>query len=163
MALVLVGYRVIVELTDTQGDVTTRTYDTTATDFDEATTAATAIQAALAAVTGSVISGYTVGERYAENALTYPTGANNVNTLIVSAKIVGMPYKSGTITIPAPLDAIFEAATGPGNKVARTQSTPLSTYLDLFASTGPAFVSDGEKWIRTSAQAKRGKSKGKSA
>lgn len=161
MALALVGYRVIFELTDTQGDVTTRTYDTTATDFAEATTAADDIAAALAAVTDSVISGYTIGERYAENALTYPTGANNVNTMIVSAKIVGAPYKSGTITIPAPKNTIFVAASGPNNKIGNTQATPLSTYLDLFATAGPAFVSDGEKWIRTTAQGRRGKSKGK--
>jgi hypothetical protein len=163
MALVLVGYRVTVEFTDTQGDVTTRTYDTTAVDFDEATTAATAILAAAAAVTASVISGYSVGERYAEDALSYPAGANNVNTMIVSAKIVGMPYKSGTITIPSPLNTIFVATSGPNNKIGNTQATPLSTYLDLFASAGPAFVSDGEKWIRTTAIGRRGKSKGKAA
>jgi len=163
MALELIGYRVIAELTDTQGDVTTRTYDTTATDFEEAETAATAILAALAAVTDSVVSGYTIGQRYAESALTYPVGANNVNTMVVSAKIVGMPYKSGTITIPSPKNTIFVATSGPNNKIGNTQATPLSTYLDLFATAGPAFVSDGEKWIRTTAIGRRGKSKGKAA
>lgn len=163
MALVAIGFRLIVDLTDTQGDVTTRTFDLDSADAAAAATDAAAIIAALEAVTVSVVSGYTVGERFAEDALTYPTGANNVNTVIVSAKIVGAPYKSGTITIPAPDPAIFAAATGAGNKVVLTQATPLSTYLDLFASAGPAYVSDGEKWIRTSAQGKRGKSKGKAA
>lgn len=163
MALVAVGWRVIVELTDTQGDVTTRTYDLDSADAAAAATDAAAVMAALAAVTDSAISGYTVGEKFAEDALTYPTGANNVNTMIVSAKIVGAPYKSGTITIPAPKNTIFVATSGPNNKIGNTQATPLSTYLDLFATAGPAFVSDGEKWIRTTAIGRRGKSKGKAA
>lgn len=163
MALVADGFILNVELTDTQGDVTVRTFKLNSADADEADTDAGTVMTALAAVTDSVISGYTVGEHYIEDALTYPTVGNNVNTLINSCKIVGHPNKSGTVTIPAPKNAVFQATSGPGNKVAKPQETPLSTFLDLFASAGPCYVSDGEKWIRSSAVCKRGKSKGKAA
>ena len=155
MALVADGFDLIVNLVDSGGNGTTRTYNLTSADADAAATDAGAVMTALDAITDAVIAGYTLGERFIENALVYPTDAEVENNARITAKIVGRPNRSATIDIPAPNIGIFTGTTGPARNVVDLADTALQTFLQLFDGSGPITVSDGESIIVTSAVGKR--------
>ena len=155
MAIASAGWQLNVRLVDTGGNQTDRTYPLISADAAEAATHSAAVIAALTAATDAAIAGYTIGEVFLEGALTYPAAAEVENCLEVSAKIVGFPNKSATLTIPAPKATLFTSPTGPGFNIADMGETILTTYLALFDGSGPATISDGESIIVSSAVGRR--------
>lgn len=155
MALTADGFDLNVNLVDSGGNQTTRTYNLDSADAAEAATDAAAVMAALEAVTDAVIAGYGIVERYVESALVYPTDAEIENNARITAKIVGRPNRSATIDIPAPNIGIFTGTSGPSRNVVDLADTALQTFLGLFDGSGPVTVSDGESIIVTSAVGKR--------
>lgn len=145
MALVLQGRWLVVQLKDTAGDETTRSYQLSAATDAAAETDAATVLAALDAITDAKVSGYGINKRYVENAFTLPTGAEVENMLQVTMPISGKPNKSGTITVPAPVDGVFVAASGEGRNQPDFLDTALLAFLDLFTSPATIYVSDGEQ------------------
>jgi hypothetical protein len=155
MALVSDGWQLTVNLVDTGANPTTRSYDLTSADATAAATDAAAVMAALDAVTDCGIAGYTLGEKFVESALTYPAAAEVENCAEISAKIIGFPNKSATLTIPGPNVGIFTGTSGPSFNVVDIADAALQTYLQLFDGSGPCLISDGESIVVSSAVGRR--------
>lgn len=145
MALVQDGYRMVVTVYDTSGSPATLSYDMTSADDAAAATDAATILAALTAATKSTIGQYTYGPKFVEDALTLPADAENVIKASISAYIDGLGNKRANIKIPAPVNAMFTATSGPGFNVVSGSAAAVTGYLDLFETTGGvATISDGE-------------------
>ena len=155
MALVADGFDLVVQLVDTGGNSTTRTYNLNSADAAAAATDSAAVMAALNAVTDATISGYSINTRFVENALAYPADAEIENNARITAKIVGRPNRSATIEIPAPNVGIFTGTEGPSFNVVDIADAALQTFLQLFDGAGEVSVSDGEQIIVSSAVGKR--------
>ena len=155
MALVQQSFELVVAISDTGGNITTRTYSLVATTYAAATTAAGEIIAALNAVTTGTIRGYRLAEVFIEDAFTFPVAAQIENCAEISAPIVGAPNETAVLTIPAPDPGIFVASTGPSSNVVDISDTAVAAYLELFSNTGVATISDGELINPTGAVGKR--------
>lgn len=159
MTLAQQGWRLDIESIDTGGNTTRRRYDLIATDTDgdaaAVFTAVATIIAAFIAASDAVIKNYTIGVVFAESALTLPAAAEVENNLQVTAKIDGLPNKSATFEIPAPKGTLFQQSTGAGWNLPDFADTALSNYVNLFKSTGVAFISDGEHIVAQDIKGKR--------
>lgn len=155
MALVSDGFSLTVQLKDTGDNSTTRTYELTAATAAAAATDAATIMADLDALTNAVIVGYTIGERFVEDALTLPTSAEVENCAEISAYIVGSPTKTATVNIPAPVPGIFVGTSGKNFNIVDTSDTLVQNFLAHFGNAGEATLSDGEIINPTTASGKR--------
>lgn len=149
MAIASQGWKLTAKWVDTAGDSTTRSYDLVPTDTAGDATAVFAavstVLAALVAATDAKLASYNVSKVLVEDALTLPAGDVNIeNNLQVSAKIDGIPNKSGVFEIPAPKDTLFINTTGPGHNIADFTDGLLAAVVNLYDSTGELFLSDGE-------------------
>lgn len=158
MALGSSGFFGTVTLVDNGGNTSTLTYDLTAVTIGAAQTDMGDIVTRLAAVTDGVVKGYSVGERYAESALSLPAGGVQVeNTAVISSLISGTVDKYATIRIPAPKATIFVGSSGSAANVVDAADSDLGAYLATFTSGGEATVSDGEVLDTISAAHTKGK------
>ena len=159
MSLTDDGYRLSVEIIDTGGNTTNRTFDLVATDTAGDASAVIAdvatIIAALIAATDGVIKSYFWAKKFVESALTLPSAAEVENNAQISAKIDGHPNKSAVIEIPAPKATLFQQSTGPGYNLVDFADTAVANYVNLFKSTGVAKVSDGEFIVAQDIKGKR--------
>lgn len=155
MAVVSTGFWLTVNLKDTGGNDTTRTYQMTAADATAAATDAAAILAALANVSDASVAGYSIGERFVEQAFTLPVAAEIENQALITLGIFQKPNKSGSISIPAPKATIFVAPTGQGFNQPDFTDPALLAYLNLFTGSGKAKLSDGEVAVLVNAKGKR--------
>jgi len=159
MTLTQQGWRLDIEAIDTGGNTTRRRFDLIATDdAGDASDVFTAVATVIAAFIGasdSVIKNYTVGAYYVEDALTLPAAAEVENNLQVTAKIDGLPNKSATFEIPAPKGTLFQQTTGAGWNLPDFTDTALANYVNLFKSTGVAYISDGEHIVAKDIKGKR--------
>jgi len=145
MALVSTGWRLTVSVADTSGSISTLTYELNAADEVTATADAATIITNLTAITKSTIISYVLGEVFAENAVTLPADAENAIKASISVYLEGLGQKRANIKIPAPVNAIFTAATGPGFNVVSGTAAAVTNYINLFKTTGGvATISDGE-------------------
>lgn len=99
-----------------------------------------------ALLTKARIKGYTVSQRFIDDAFAIPTnGAEIENQALITVRLTTSPLKSASLTIPAPVDAIFTG--GPGsenyNVVLLTQAD-LVAWLTSFNVGGDVMLSDGE-------------------
>lgn len=143
MALTSQGFFASFTLRDTGGNASVITYNLTAATIAAAVTDAATIAGLLAAVTEATIEKYSVGENYVEDAFSYPADASNWNkaSMKVALSTAG---KYANLTIPAPVDGIFTAASGPGYDVVDASDAALLAYVAIFQSGGQATISDGE-------------------
>ena len=156
MAVVSAGRFFTVQLKDTGGNPTTRTFELVATTDTQAQIDAASILTKLLAVTDANLVGYTVSEKFVENAFALPTGAEVENQLQITMPIAGKPNKSGTVSIPAPAAGLFVAATGEGYNQPDFTDSALIAYLDIFTATGnQSKISDGEIAVLTNARGRR--------
>lgn len=146
MALTSTGWYLHVTLSDTGGNHSVLRYDLTAADAATAATDATAILAALNAVTDAAIAGYSLGERFEDSAAIYG-GGEIENTASVMGRIDNVEVKWANLKIPAPADGIFKAATGPDYNVVDAADTDLQGYLTLFVDGEECYLSDGENLL----------------
>jgi len=145
MALVSNGWFMTVTIKDAAGDPSTLTYDLVAATAADAATAGGTIRTRLALVTGAVVSGYTISERFVEDALVLPADYEVEARAVVSCLLDGFPNKPVTVIIPAPVDGIFMTPTGPGRNVVDVTDADLISYIDIWRVTGAlASISDGE-------------------
>lgn len=158
MALVTNGWWLTVTLRDSGGNPSNLTYDLVAATQANAITAAADIMTRLALVTKSTIAGYSLGERFQENAFVYPADAENENRAVITALLNGYANKPTTVIIPAPVDGIFvQPAGGPGYNIVEITNANLISYVDIWRVTGAlAQISDGE-YIQDSGSILKGK------
>jgi len=144
MALVTNNFWLTISLADNGANVSTKTYQLQAADFATATTDAATIIAALNGVTNSVIVGYSLSERFIENAISYPAaGVENEDKASITGLLVG-GIKKANFQIPAPVISMFQGATGPAANIVDVSDAALVVYADLFDTGGEAYISDGE-------------------
>jgi hypothetical protein len=159
MALISVGWRLTVEVADNGGKpYGSRVYDLVDTDPTTVAAVATSIMGKLNAVTDSNIAGYTLGERFVEDALTLPaSGVQNENQAIITCPVVGRPDKSATVTIPAANIGVFTNTSGKGANIVDMSDAALLAYLGIFDPTAgnEAYISDGEQLVAAAGAGKR--------
>lgn len=138
------GFWLAVSLMDSQNDISTLEYELTSADFATAQTDALSILAALGGVTQCIAVGYTISLRMVNDAIVYPTGADNS----IRARIVAM-LSDGTdkavLEVPAPEDTVFIATTGEDANIVNLAAVNVSSYLDVFKAGGESYISDGER------------------
>lgn len=158
MAIASEGFFGTLTVIDNGGNTSTLTFDLTAATVGAAVTDMGTIATRLAAVTDAEIKGYTVGEKFAEQALSLPAGGVQVeNTAVIAAKIAGSLTKTATIRIPAPVAGVFVGSSGAAANQVDPNDADLGTYLGTFTSGGLATVSDGEVIDTVSAANVKGK------
>lgn len=146
MALTAGRWFTIVQLVDTGGKVTSRKYEQSAPADDAAARASSlAIVTDLAAVTDCEIKSYYTYQEFVEDALSLPASAELEMQAFINVGIDGEPLKSGSLTIPAPVDGIFEGATGPSYDIVDGDDVDLAAFLANFDSEELFYVSDGEQ------------------
>lgn len=140
------GFELHVLLTDSSGvDVSKVVYKLVAADYAAAAAAGATIRTRLLTVTDAVIKGYSIIQRFVENALTLPADVEIENRASVTARITGDPTKVANVTIPAADIGIFQNATGSGRNKVDVVDNNLLTYLGTWQLTGGlAVLSDGE-------------------
>ncbi len=148
MALVPVGngsgYWLTVSLTDNGGDISTLSYELQSADMATAITDTSAILAAIALNSDSVVSGYNLGIRYTEDAFVYPvSGVENQNKARIVVQLTTGTEKA-RIDIPAPKPSIFNATSGKEANVVDIGGAAVTAYIALFEAGAEAFISDGE-------------------
>lgn len=146
MAIALQGYRGYMTLVDNGGNETTKTFQLReATDFELAHSAMLSIVTALTALTNAKVKTWGTTRVMAEEALVLPaSGVQIEDQALLTVTIDGKPNKSATLTVPAPIPAVFVDTSGEGANVVNTAWATLNTYVNCFKSTGQAFISDGE-------------------
>lgn len=151
MAQVSQGFFMTVTLGDVGRQSFTRSYElrSTVADFTAALVAATNILTDLAAVTECSVIGYVVAEKYQDGAAGFPTNpvAERQNNALVDVAIEAAPLKTATLSIPGPIDAMFNAAPGfKGYDDVDGANGLLIAFMDNFKEAGGEFsISDGEQ------------------
>jgi len=155
MALVTQGFRLVTQMKDTGGNLTTRSYQMTAADYATAQTDAVDIITKLKAVSDAAVSGYHIQEVFVENAFALPGAAEVENQALLTLPIAGKPNKSASVSIPAPNVGIMAGLTGPNFNVVDFTDTNLIAFVNLFITGGKAKLSDGEVVVLTNGRGKR--------
>lgn len=146
MALVQVGFRVVVSMMDGGGQITTRSYESNEALYADAVTAGAALVAALAAITDATITGYQIQTVFSEDALAgFPAATvQNENQALLVYQMEGLPLHRASQSIPAPTIGIFAGVTGPNSNIVDTADADLMTWRALFLGSGSFYLSDGE-------------------
>lgn len=146
MPLVSDGFDLRVNLADTGGKTFPMLFNLVAADAATAATDAGTIMTRLGAVTDLVIAGYSIAERFIEDALALPTAppAEGENKARVVLQIDGDPRKTVTVEIPGATAGIFQAISGPGWDTVDLADVALQNYVTIWHPGGLATISDGE-------------------
>ncbi len=145
MAITSKGWELSVSLADNGANISTLQYKLRSADATEAATDTAAVIAALDAITDSVISDYYTKEHFSEDAMAYPAvGVQNEDKASITCLLTTGGGKKANLKIPAPVIGIFTAASGGGANTVDMSDVDLTTYLDMFKSTGECYISDGE-------------------
>jgi len=145
MAFVLQNLIFTISFADNSGAVSTRTYETQDTDIAAVTALVDDWATTFAAVTDCEIVSYALTQRWIEDTVILPaSGVQNENQAIVTAKILGDPTESATITLPGPKSGVFVAPSGPLADVVDVAEPIVTNWLGLFLDGGAFYVSDGE-------------------
>lgn len=145
MALVAQGYELAVTIVDSAGDTATRTYTLNPGSATDPDVIATAVLTRLNAITDGVVKTYRLSHVFIEDALVLPAAPIEVED---QAKVVvgiqGKPLDKATVSIPAPIAALFVSTTGENRNVVNIANTDLVSYLNLWGSDQFLTISDGD-------------------
>lgn len=145
MALTAVRFEAAFAVYDTGGNHSILTYELRGAVYADAAADAVSIATALAAVTDAVIGGYRMAEVWEESAFAYPAGGIEVeNKASLTTLLAGVGAGKANLKIPAPVDGIFQEATGPGYNIVDIVDADLVTYTNLFKAAGECYISDGQ-------------------
>lgn len=151
MPLVSTGFKLTVTLVDTGNNVSTKLYDLQSATYAAAVTDTATIIAALDPITTATIRGYTIGEKFEEDAFVFPTLAEVENQAEIVVRLATQ-NKFATLYIPAPIASIFVSPSGDGFNIVDGTDTLVAAYLALFNAGAEAYLSDGETITPTVAQ-----------
>ena len=143
MALVSAGWELSVTLVDSGNDTSTKRYALQSATAAAAATDAATIIAALDAISTATIRSYSLGEKFEEDAFTFPTLTEIENQAEIVVRLATL-NKFATLYIPAPSASIFVAGSGDGFNIVDGTDTLVGNYLALFNSGAEAYLSDGE-------------------
>jgi len=155
MALVATGFELVVSLADTGDNRTNRTYDLVDAAYADAAADAAALVAALATISDASIVGYSLNQKFTENAFALPANAEIENQAFFAGKIVGDPTDSAILSVPAPDADIFTSPTGPGYNIVDMGNLDVIAWVNIFGTGGTAQLSDGETWDTPTVSGKR--------
>lgn len=145
MALVTTGFEASFALYDTGGNHSILTYELRGATYADAKINADAIAIALAAVTDAVIGGFRLAEVYEEAVFAYPAGGIEIeNKASLTTLLAGVGAGKANLKVPAPVDGMFQEATGPGYNIVDIVDADLVTYTNLFKAAGECYISDGQ-------------------
>jgi len=146
MALGTTGFKLVVSLIDAGRDQSNLTFDLVAATYADAITASGTILGLLAAVSDGVVKGYSVIEKFVEGALVLPASTVELeNRALITCQINNDPLKTATVTIPAGVIGLYQAATGAGHNLIDVNDADLLAYINIWQVTGAlAKLSDGE-------------------
>lgn len=146
MALTADRWFTVFELKETSGKSTMLRFEQSAPADDAAARAsAAALATDLAAITNSKISKYYSYQEFIEDAFSLPAAAENQNQALLILSIDGAPTKSAKIRVPAAVDGIYAAATGPNYDVVDVNDAALTAFVANFTTEALFYVSDGEQ------------------
>lgn len=130
---------------DRNEDEARREFELTATVPADAVAEGIAMAIEYAALTQAVIVARHFSLRQEESAIVTPSVGEVQTKAIITVRLEGGNEKA-TLDIPAPVETMFLALTGPNNKIVNTVFTPLVNFVDNFKTTGSdvALISDGE-------------------
>lgn len=159
MAMVDAGYKLTVDFADNGGKpYGSREYFLVQDDPDLVGAVVTSMLTKITNATDAVIAGYTLGRRTINDALALPAaGVQNENQLYFTAPIVGDPFDSASLSIPAAKIGLFTNTSGKGANIANMASAVLQAYVGMFDPTvgNEAYISDGEQIVSLSGSGKR--------
>jgi len=155
MALVNSHFEVVIAFKDTGNDTVTRTYRLNEAAYVDAAADAAALVAAVAAMSDCVVSGYSLNQKFIENALALPAAAQNENQALFSGLITGDPTDSAIASVPGIKSSLMSGATGKANNIVNMANATVIAFVGLFTAAGTASLSDGETWEDTSVSGKR--------
>jgi hypothetical protein len=145
MAWVDKGFKLVVTFQDAQADQTTRTLDLVADNYADAAAAALVCIGYLEAVTAADIVKYEVKQKWNADDASTPANTDVSQGALITMAIDGKPGKSASWVIPAPANAIFTTASGPGNNAVNGSNAAVIALVGMFdASGGECFISEGE-------------------
>lgn len=153
MALTQQGFWLTIEMRDSGDNRTSKSFQMTAATAGDAETDATAVVALWNAITDAEILGYTVSNRFVEDAPSIPSaGVHIENVAEVLLQIEGSATKRAILAVPAPAVAVsgsnyfFTGQTGENSNIVNTAYAPLVAFVASFASLGnnTLLISDGE-------------------
>lgn len=145
MALTADRWFTVIKLVETSGKSTTMRVEQSAPIDDAAARAASlALVTDLAAVTNCAIAAYYTYQEFVEDAFSLPSGAEIQNQALLQFSIDDEPTKTGTVRIPAPVDGIFAAASGPNYDVVDITDTDLIAFAANWLLDDLYYLSDGE-------------------
>lgn len=146
MALTAGRWFSVFKLTETSGRSTQVRIEQSAPADDAAARASGAAMATdLAAITNCAIESYFTYQEFVEDAFSLPAGAEIENQALLQLSIDGEPTKTATVRVPAPVDGIFAAASGPNFDVVDTTDADLTAFVANFTTEALFYVSDGEQ------------------
>lgn len=146
MALTAGRWFSVFKLTETSGKSTMLRFEQSAPADDAAARASAAAMATdLAAVTNCNIESYYTYQEFLEDAFSLPASAELENEALLQLTIEDAPTKTATVRIPAPVDGIFTAATGPNYDVVDITDADLIAFAANFVTEDLFYVSDGEQ------------------
>jgi len=155
MALVSAGFECVVQFADTGDNRTIRTYDLVEAAYADAAADAAALVALLNPICDASIVGYSLNQKFKENAFALPAAAEIENQAFFAGKINGDPTDSATLSVPAASPDIFTSPTGPGYNIVDMGNTDVTAFIAVFDTGASAQLSDGETWDPTTVSGKR--------
>lgn len=144
MALVSRGWWLTVTLADNGDNRCTKTYQLRGADEITAQADATAIRAALNAITNAIVVSYSVSNRYEEDAISFPGAGVEIEDKLSMTCLLTSGSKKANLKVPAPVIGAFVAPTGPSANICDITSSEVADYAGLFGIAGHAYISDGE-------------------
>lgn len=147
MALASVGWELTVTLVDQGGNTSNLRFDLVAADYTTASLdVVNDIIPAIDQGTDAALSSYRLIEKFEDAAVDFGTGEAE-NVALITAKIAGAQGKYANIRIPAPVDAMFVAASGPDYNTVNPSANAASDWVDLYSAAVGAvcLISDGEQ------------------
>lgn len=148
MALTSAGYRLSITLQGASMKTATLQVALRSATFAAATTDAATFIDALNLVTSAVIVRYSLAERFIEDTLVPPATVDLTDVMVLTGLIDGELGKAASVRVPgfsrAAQSAQLLSTTGLNASKIDTSIASIQNYWDLFASTGVAFISDGE-------------------
>lgn len=150
MAIAFDHWEVEYHFLDKGLDTTTRKYkvDAAITAYADVLSAAIALGADLDAVSYAFITGYTIRGVYEEGTVVTPSvdGARVSIDALITGSIQDHPLKSANLSIPAPVEAVFEATSGEGVDIVDAGAAIVENFTDNFVNGAEFTVSDGEQF-----------------
>jgi hypothetical protein len=157
MAFTQQNFEVEASFQDNGGEVVSRRYGVVeGTTYADLLTALPATMATIAATSDCLLRSYAVRTIFTNDTITLPaSGVQNENQALITAKILGNPLKSATLSIPGAKVGVFVGTSGENANIVNMGASVVTDFIGLFESGGLLTVSDGENIIPQGAKGKR--------